>query len=237
MPPGCQSCFFRFCACPAGTLRHPTGHKGTQAIPTETSRLMDFSHIPPDDVAVWFKEAEKVLKDIEHRYHRDLVIPSVNQLRYAGKHLSRIIEGEGDLTDNTRDAVKHCKRSIYDSYELEIVFLTEAFDRFQDDYSHIVISNDILPGYVDIVRRFDDGLDFIGQVQNDSREKYYQNCEGHVAGMREAYKQIKAARHPLNALMAEQRKQTINRLLLLIGTIAGVCSAMIAAAIYFKPPA
>ena len=176
----------------------------------------------------FFQEAESVLKDLEHRYHRDLLVPAINQLRYAGKHLSRIIANEGDCNEEIKDAIKHCKRSIYDSYELEVIFLVEMFDRFQLDYQLVVISEDILPDYNKIVQRFDDALDFIGAIKANSREDYYDQCREHVKVLRQSYRAVKAARHPLNALMNQERKKSIQAILLFIGTGAAVFSALIA---------
>lgn len=180
------------------------------------------------DAVKAFEEAEAALKDFEHRYHRDLLVPAVNQLRYAGKHLTRIIAGIGRPDEEIRDTIKHCKRSIYDLHELEVIYLAEIFERFQSDYALVAISNDILPGYNQIVQNFDDAIDFIGEIQENSREEYYKKCAAHVDTLRASYKAVKAARHPLNALMTQERKKANQTMLLYIGTIAAVCSAIIA---------
>jgi len=190
---------------------------------------MSFEDIPGAlDAVKAFEEAEAALKDFEHRYHRDLLVPAVNQLRYAGKHLTRIIAAIGDPGEEVRDAVKHCKRSMYDLHELEVIFLAEVFERFQSDYALIVISDEILPGYNQIVQNFDEAIDFIGAIQDSSREDYYQKCAVHVKTLRASYKTVKAARHPLNALMLQERKKAKQSQLMFIGTVAAVCSAIFA---------
>jgi hypothetical protein len=174
-----------------------------------------------------FEEAEQRLKDLERRYHRELLVPAINQLRYAGKHFSRILAGVGDKDDELRDAIKHCKRAIYDASELEIIFLCEDFDEFQDTYKKLVITENILPGYNLIVQQFDEAIDYIGQIDGDGREDYYSQCASHVAILRQSYKKAKAARQPLNALIAKQQKINISLLLAVVGTIAAVVSAVV----------
>ena len=175
-----------------------------------------------------FETAEQHLKDLERRYHRDLLVPAINQLRYAGKHLSRILAGSGDRDDEIRDAIKHCKRAIYDASELEIIFLCEFFDEFQDTYGTVVITEDILPGYNAIVQQFDEAIDYIGQIDGDGREDYYSQCADHVVVLRRAHKAAKAARQPLNALLGQQRTSRINMVVTFVGTVGAIVSAAIA---------
>jgi len=62
------------------------------------------------DVSAAFKAAEGAMKFAE-RISCEVVIPAVNQLRYA---LCHVLEGDDEA------AVRHCVRARYDAYEAAV---------------------------------------------------------------------------------------------------------------------
>lgn len=125
-------------------------------------------------VRALFVKAEGAIKKVEH-VNSELVIPAVNQLRYAGNHLTRYLDGFKNLHE--LDAVaKHCQRAVYDAYEAAIISALLEYDKFCDDYRMVVIS-DIVNDYTETVTLVEDARDFLGEVKTDSREVFYKSAK------------------------------------------------------------
>lgn len=84
------------------------------------------------DVVVAFHKAEEVLKRYERLTLKPL-LPAINQLRYAGEHLSLSIRLDGNFRiEALRKAKSHCDRAYYDAIECVIVEILEAFHRLRN---------------------------------------------------------------------------------------------------------
>ncbi len=70
---------------------------------------------------------EKRLKKVEH-LTSEVAIPAINQLRYAGQHLVRIL---GDCSQTPQkeleQAENHCKRASFDACEDGLIYCLENF--------------------------------------------------------------------------------------------------------------
>jgi len=68
--------------------------------------------------------AEKRIKQVEV-IGQGLILPAVNALRYAGRHLVDAVNFDTDCDpeDELNKAKKHCRRSIYDASEAGVIFL------------------------------------------------------------------------------------------------------------------
>ena len=88
-----------------------------------------------------FTLAEKRIKQIE--FNEGLILPAVNELRYAGKHLinsladSNIKSQENEL----RKAEKHCMRAIYDASEAGVLYSIRQYQDFRTRYKSLSLSN------------------------------------------------------------------------------------------------
>ncbi len=99
-----------------------------------------------------FALAEKKIKRVEQINHEGLSIPSVNQLRYAGRHcLDSLVSDDEEVENNIYEAKDHCKRAIYDAMEIGIVTILEKIQIFNKDYKYITIT-DVLPDYISTLR-------------------------------------------------------------------------------------
>jgi hypothetical protein len=76
-------------------------------------------------IAAW-RNTEAYVKQAE-RYCGKAIIPTVNELRYAGTH---IIDGiEGRDPDGFEKATAHCCRGAYDAIEVRLWFLLDRGDK------------------------------------------------------------------------------------------------------------
>ena len=114
-----------------------------------------------------FDKAEKIIKKIEFLKQYGLNIPSVNQLRYAGRHIleSLITEDINTIKGNIHEAKDHCKRAIYDALEIGILHYLGKIRIFVEDYKDFPIST-VIPTYVEKLARVNEIQKYI---ENSSR--------------------------------------------------------------------
>ena len=81
-----------------------------------------------------FKEAEDALRDCE-RLSLETAVPSINELRYAGKHLldAIVAETEAERDSHLEKAERHCIRAKYDAKESILITLLEFLADFHDE--------------------------------------------------------------------------------------------------------
>ena len=180
--------------------------------------------VSPAEVVQLYDEAERAIKHLERRLSKTLTFPSVNQLRYAGKHLTRFISN-GQAVEQLNDAAKHCRRAIYDCHEVEIIYLSEYFDKFMDDYRTMVVG-EIVKDFSVITGNFDKALAFIRDVNEDDRERYYIECRTHVEVLHGAVGVLKASRHDLNAALARNRRNFFFQAVAALSAIAAVAGVV-----------
>jgi len=99
-----------------------------------------------------FETAEDYSKLVETNLGLGLVVPTVNELRYCGKHLLDACTGE-DVEENLRRAKSHCQRAIYDASEAASLAALQSFDDFRTRYDTVQIRN-IVSGYQEICKNF-----------------------------------------------------------------------------------
>jgi len=61
---------------------------------------------------------------------RGVVIPAINELRYAAKHLSKALkvgEDESQIDEQLQRAIRHCVRSRLDALKAVVLFLSQHF--------------------------------------------------------------------------------------------------------------
>jgi len=71
---------------------------------------------------------------------RGVVIPAINELRYAAKHLSKALkarEDESQINEQLQRAIRHCIRSRLDALKAVILFLSRHFFSFTGDYKRL----------------------------------------------------------------------------------------------------
>ncbi len=174
------------------------------------------------EVVELFDEAERTMKMIEH-IDEKLIIPSVNELRYAGHHLAKAIKtsGQEEHGGEIEKAIKHCKRAFYDAAEVGILFYLEEFKIFQNDYRKTVLT-DIIPNYSDLCRKADNSREMITQTPRDDRQIHYRNCETQFKELKEIVIQLGYYRSEINKKVKKEKFNTIAASFAIAGVIIAV---------------
>jgi len=150
-----------------------------------------------------FKLAEKAIKTIEV-YHDDLVIPAVNQLRYAGFHLTKYLVNQEDGTQLPKAAF-HCERATYDALETGLTYLAEQFQTFEDDYRDVQIVPHVQE-FHEFKREYLEIQAFvIEHSNNEARKNHTDECFGHYERLKEIVEYLDLARDELNKEKDKQR--------------------------------
>ena len=88
-----------------------------------------------------FDLAEKYIKDVEI-LRSDVQMPAINELRYAGHHILKAIDEDGNVSDDDIASAKsHCHRAMYEAPEAGIMFCLDRVKAFEEDYDDLVIGN------------------------------------------------------------------------------------------------
>lgn len=163
-----------------------------------------------------FRKAEKAIKEAETVVRircgdssgdcipAGLFIPAVNELRYAGCHIARYLEGH--VQSDLDKAVAHCQRAEFDAYDCCIQFLLDECHRFQDDYENVVIPS-VVPNYSDLIlslsriSRTAVPRDELTQQAVDQKQKDYNKLAG-------IYDTFQVSRSELNKLVRDKNKNS-----------------------------
>ena len=187
--------------------------------------VADKQQLPLDyvEVCTLFSNAEDKIKKIEH-LAGGVIIPAVNQLRYAGQHLVRTLNGNGDSKEELRQAVNHCKRASFDACEAGLLYCLKLFMQFQDDYRKVSIIP-ILPDWLDYCALAREAQNLI-QISQDDRIKSYENAERVLDNLIEIIAKLPDAREELNKNLVSERRTYRVIYYTLIFTVIGVLIAV-----------
>lgn len=172
------------------------------------------------ELAEVYREAEKIIKRAENevvlRFGKEspgvggLFIPAVNQLRYAGNHIVSFLENSDKIEERLEKAIAHCVRASCDAYDCVIQFYLQQCRHFLEEYSAVVLSDDI-PDFnakkVELKR-----ISRAPRERADLTDDYFngmrQDCELVVS----IYDCFDAARDEINKKIAVQREEYDRRL-------------------------
>mgnify|MGYP001791492693 CR=1 FL=1 len=153
-----------------------------------------------------FKQAEKAIKIIEV-YHDDLVIPSVNQLRYAGFHLTKYLVNPDDQTQ-LHKAAFHCERANYDALETGLTYLAEQFVTFKEDFCDVQIGPH-LPEFRNYKKEFREIQAFVIEHSNtEERQNHIDECYEHYMRLKEIVEDMDLSRDDLNKEKEKERRSS-----------------------------
>ena len=131
-------------------------------------------------VAETFKRAESKIKEIE-LYNNEIIIPSLNELRYVGYHI--IQAGKTQDTDlineELQKAKQHAERAIYDAIEAGLLYKIEEIKNFHIKFDHIPQTTKIIDKYLDKISEVQNTLKTITLVDKETREEKYKEIEIH----------------------------------------------------------
>lgn len=157
-------------------------------------------------LASW-REAEARLKRTE-RVRRELIIPAVNELRYAGFHL---LEGltsndESQRTEQLTKAHRHCKRACYDAVEAEVLYLIGQFDEFRGAYKDLVLTEVADLHWLQLIQTVRTAQKFVREKAGESRDEYHTGLIAQCDALVAVLDGCEAARDELNKLRRSQEK-------------------------------
>lgn len=144
------------------------------------------------------KKLKEIVNSVEKRINTfesngyiesGLEIPPVNELRYSLEHLLRYLTG---TEDSVNGAIKHSRRALYDSYEIELVHHFRAFQKFESANVDILLK-DVCPHYFDWAEKFDEIRHFIKTTDKNNRDQYYETLEIMLKGIEKFPHQLRAA--------------------------------------------
>ena len=100
-----------------------------------------------------FACAERLAKRVEE-FRDEAAIPAINELRYAGYHLSifldQVARGAAPDDEELSAAERHCMRASYEAGEAGILAALAEIDVFQQDYRLVPIT-DVVPNWLTIL--------------------------------------------------------------------------------------
>jgi len=178
-----------------------------------------------DEVDNLFTIAETKIKQVE-LLREEIIIPAVNQLRYAGHHILKSLKTAGarEKESQLEQAKSHCERAICDSMEIGIAYCLERINAFKNDYKAITIT-DVIPTYFGILCHARAAQELIVQgVEANNREPDQKRYANH----NEMSKYFDLLRDDVNALdvgREELNKKVIRYRRNLILSIAGLTLA------------
>lgn len=152
------------------------------------------------EVCSLFAEAEKQVKQTEITSD-DIATPAINQLRYAGHHLTKFLLAvdESVIVEELHEAKIHCCRSLYDCYEAQVLYFLEAVADLEDHCADISIS-DTYSDYIELSTKCTEVQGIIQQagIDTECRHEYYAELAKFVPSLRDFTRKIPIIRQEVN---------------------------------------
>ena len=151
-----------------------------------------------------FDLAEKYAKEVE-MLESAVVVPAINELRYAGHHILSAIDDEGSIAeDELTKAIGHCQRAMYEACEAGITFCLDKIKDFNEEYRDVVI-NEVITNYSERLARAQQtvGVIVAGRGARDSVEAQVDNYMNEFRVVRGIMEVFEASRDDLNVKRAQ----------------------------------
>lgn len=175
-----------------------------------------------------YTDAEKTLKAHETEVDEGIIVPALNEFRYAGQHIARALAAK-DMSvaiENLDQAIRHARRAKYDAHDAVIQYYLEQCKFFKEDYKFIQITS-VVAAYNDDCVALASIQDEMAQEDRNKREEYIackiQQCE--VA--KRIYRRWDFARDELNKVMAVETRERKRWFFIAGATVFGIIIAMI----------
>jgi hypothetical protein len=125
-----------------------------------------------------FAQAEKIVKEIQ-RADEEVVIPAINQLRYAGRHIFEYLADPNheDSQKHLNEIDAHISRATFDALEAGVLFLLGEVKEFKA-FARLVTVTDVIPNYLDYMKDVRKIKVYLAGIENrdfrDDTDKLYQ---------------------------------------------------------------
>ena len=175
-----------------------------------------------------FARAERLIKDVEE-FCDEVAIPAINELRYAGFHISGAIVGDASQPEEELEkAILHCHRSIYDAGNAGIIAGLEIFDEFAADYRAVIITG-VIPDWLDKLQEVNDVRDKASnhRLFGDEKSNDFDEQEKDFYFLRDLSRQLDIARTELNKKVLQERRQYRRFVSTVLISVAGILAAIV----------
>ncbi|CAB5499157.1 hypothetical protein [Bathymodiolus thermophilus thioautotrophic gill symbiont] len=139
-----------------------------------------------------FEQAEVKIKNVEQITSEGVLIPSINQLRYAGHHIVRSLlsDDKEELQAERSSAINHVKRAIYDIDEALLIYYIDSAVNFKEKYNDSGFTTEIIDNYPEKLVRLDEANTSIQQLRKDDnnyqdRQQFYQQLDPYLKKLSE----------------------------------------------------
>lgn len=188
-----------------------------------TSKEQACFDIQINEVIELFQKAEQVLK-LSERSTLESNIPAINELRYAGCHLTKALSTNTSYDEKISDLAKaksHCKRSFYDTIEGTILYLLEDIRQFNYDYRNVAIS-DLIKDYATKLKEIEDIKKTTKRIATDKeKEALYESLHARISYLQSISEEFNLMRQEINKRMNSNRT---TRLVTIAGASGGVAT-------------
>ena len=134
-----------------------------------------------------FEQAETKIKNAELITSEGVLIPSINELRYAGHHIVRSLlsDDEKELQAERVKAINHVKRAIYDIDESLLIYYIESAANFKEKYNDSGFTTEVVTDYPEKLATLDKANKSIQQLRENNnnyknRQQFYQQLSPHL---------------------------------------------------------
>ena len=151
-----------------------------------------------------YEKADSFAREVGE-LRREVAIPAINELRYAGHHILQSTDDDGTIDiKGLGKAKSHCERAMYEAAEAGIMFCPDSIRDFGKDYSDVVIS-EVIHDYPQRRARAQQTLDVIirGRSDRDSVESHVDAYMEEFRVVRDTLRLCDASRDDLNAKMGK----------------------------------
>jgi hypothetical protein len=125
-----------------------------------------------------------------------VVVPAVNELRYAAKHISKIFYPSDSSQINTEEldkAIRHCVRAKYDALHAISLYLIRDFQHFIRDYQESSEALDAIEGFTDHCVFVEQTLLYISEIA-DYTDEVCEELMEKIKRLKQLYLITKSAR-------------------------------------------
>ncbi|MDR3183273.1 MAG: hypothetical protein LBT89_10230 [Planctomycetaceae bacterium] len=181
------------------------------------------------DVRTAFEKAEQYLKEDE-LVDCGLLIPAVNQLRYAGEHLARALcLDDAEKSRNAlNESLNHCYRAVFDALEVKTQFYLGECQDFEKIYGNINITP-VIPSYLEDSKAVREIQNTVPKMRRpgENRYQFWDKLENLASSLQTIHAKWMDARQELNKCLKKDRRDTrrfwIGLILAVAGLIASIC--------------
>jgi len=167
-----------------------------------------------DELYESFKEAETNIKLAElDGNSQGFSMPSINELRYAFKHLTIYLKE--NKKDDFTECKAHIKRAICDALEMRIIVGLERIRLFDSRYRLVSISP-VIPDWINLRRKLENAKESLA-FSDESKDR--------IAVLKDALESVKYVLETIEAAKSELNKNLFRRFFSVIGAIIAFLAA------------